>query len=88
MLLLTIYLPEEKSNCNKNGVSLKDVEDDEKKFSKISKILEFWQKTENFQKIITFFATVENSTYIVYNPLWEATFMGKNKNYSYSLHSQ
>ena len=44
LLLLTIYLPEEKSNCNKNGVSLKDVEDDEKKILKISKIREFWQK--------------------------------------------
>ena len=55
MLLLTIYLPEEKSNCNKNGVSLKDVEDDEKKFSKISQIREFWQKNRKFSKNHNFF---------------------------------
>ena len=41
-----------------------------------------------FKKIVTFFAMVENSTYIVYNTLRGVTFMGTNKILSQSLHSR
>ena len=59
-----------------------------RKFYKNRKNRENWQKTTNFQKIITFFATVENSIYIVYIILREVAIMGKNKIFRHSVHSR
>ena len=57
-------------------------------FRKFRKFANFGKKTENFQKIITFFATVENLIYIVYSILREVTIMGKNKIGRQSVHSR
>ena len=46
---------------------------------------QFWT---HFQKIITFFAVVENSIYIVYSTLREVTFMRENKILSHLVHFQ
>ena len=85
-------MPEEKNHECKKGVFLNYIEDHEKKILKISKISRILTKTRilftNIQKIITFFAVVENSSYSVYSSLREWTFMGKSKIFSYSVHSR
>ena len=59
-----------------------------RKFWKFWKFANFGKKTTNFQKIITFFATVENSIYSLYIPLRQVTFMRKNKIFRHSVHSR
>ena len=55
-------------------------------FRKFRKFANFGKKTENFQKIITFFATVENLIYIVYSILRQVSIVGKNKIFRHSVH--